>query len=77
MESRLTVKVESLDGSPTKARIDRPTSAFAESLGAATMLTGIDFPDPGCWRISAEYLSQELTFIVETIDVGEYRRKYY
>lgn len=77
MESSLTVKVESLDGSPTKAQIDRPTNAFAESLGATTMLTGIDFPDPGCWRISAEYSGQELTFIVETIDVEVYRRKYY
>jgi hypothetical protein len=32
------------------------------------MLTGIDFPDPGCWEITAVYLGQTLTFVVQTID---------
>lgn len=77
MESDLSVKVESLDGSPASARIDRPANAYAGSMGAPTMLTGIDFPDPGCWRISAEYSGQKLTFIVETIDVDEYRKRYH
>ena len=77
MESSRTVKVESLDGRPMSAQIDRPTNAFAEDMGAPTMLTGIDFPDPGCWRISAEYSGQKLTFIVETIDDEEFRIKYY
>ena len=31
------------------------------------MLTGMHFPDPGCWEITGEYLGQKLTFIVETV----------
>jgi hypothetical protein len=31
------------------------------------MLVGIDFPDPGCWRVNGEYLGQKLTFVVETL----------
>jgi hypothetical protein len=29
---------------------------------------GVDFPEPGCWEIFAEYLGQTLTFVVETVD---------
>jgi hypothetical protein len=32
------------------------------------MLTGVDFPDPGCWEISASYLGQTLKFVVETVN---------
>jgi hypothetical protein len=31
------------------------------------MLTGVDFPDPGCWEVTAAYLGQTLTFVVETV----------
>jgi len=68
MESDLTVRVESFDGTPIRAKVDRPTNAYAASLGAPTMLTGIHFPDAGCWQISAAYAGQELTFVVKTID---------
>lgn len=67
-ESGLTVRVDSLDGGPTTAKVDRPTNAYGSSLGAPTMLTGMHFPDPGCWRVTASYMGQELTFVVETID---------
>ena len=77
MEARLSVEVRNLDGSPSSARVDRPTNASSPDLGGTTMLTGIHFPDPGCWRISAQYLAQELTFVVETIDFEEYRRRYF
>jgi hypothetical protein len=39
----------------------------AGSRGKWTMLVGIDFPDPGCWRGNGEYLGQKLTFVVETV----------
>ena len=37
------------------------------SLGKWRMLVGVDFPDPGCWQITGEYLGQKLTFVVETV----------
>ncbi|HNP35506.1 MAG TPA: hypothetical protein PKK10_06610 [Woeseiaceae bacterium] len=36
-------------------------------LDGWAMLTGIDFPSPGCWEITGEYVGQSLTFIVETV----------
>ena len=76
MEHNLRVDVSSVNGEPVTAKVDeRPTNAYAEDLGGWTMLTGIDFPDPGCWRISAEYLGQTLTFVVETIAVDDYVRR--
>ena len=50
---------------------DEPGAIVQELVTAADgwfMLTGIDFPKPGCWEISAEYLGQTLTFVVETVD---------
>jgi hypothetical protein len=38
------------------------------SSDAWRMLTGIDFKDAGCWEITASYLGQTLTFVVETVD---------
>ena len=65
--SDLTVKVDSLHGGPHRVIVDRPTNAFGYLLGAPTMLTGIHFPDAGCWQITANLMGQELTFVVETI----------
>jgi hypothetical protein len=31
------------------------------------MLTGVDFPDPGCWEITASYLGQTLKFVAQTV----------
>ena len=75
MESNLSVDIRSLNGKPVRAKINKPTNAHSESLGGWTMMTGIDFPDPGCWQISGEYLGQILTFVVETVDVDEYLRR--
>lgn len=66
-ESDLTVKVDSLHGGPHGVIVDRPTNALGSSLGAPIMLTGIHFPDAGCWQITANLMGQELTFVVETI----------
>ena len=66
MESNLSVTLKELSGAPANAVVSRATNAHAESLGGWTMLTGIDFPDPGCWEITGRYLGQELKFVVET-----------
>lgn len=65
-ESKLSVSIKELNGAPLGAVVSRATNARAESLGGWAMLTGIDFPAAGCWEITGRYLSQELTFVVET-----------
>jgi hypothetical protein len=67
MESNLSVTVRELAGARVSAVVSKPTNAYAESLGGWTLLTGIDFPEPGCWEITGKYLGQELTFVVETV----------
>ena len=68
MESNLTVTLKELRGAPMSAVVSEPTNAYAESLGGWTMLTGIDFPAPGCWEITGRFLGQELKFVVETVE---------
>lgn len=71
MESNLAVKIENLNRQPNDALVKGVTNAKAESLGGWTMLAGLDFPSSGCWRITAAYLGQSLSFVVETVDRGE------
>ena len=52
MEKNLKVSIRELSGAPMTAVVSRPTNAGAESLGGWTMLTGIHFPEPGCWEIT-------------------------
>lgn len=54
--------------------IGKPTTAHAKDLGGWTMLTGIDIPEKGCWKISASYLGQTLDFVVETVEYSEWKR---
>jgi hypothetical protein len=67
MESNLIVTLKELNGAAANPIVTRATNAHAESLGGWTMLTGIDFPDAGCWEITGRYLGQELKFVVETV----------
>jgi hypothetical protein len=67
MESNLNVTLRELTGAANTAVVSKPTNAGAKSLGGWAMLTGIDFPEPGCWEITGKYLGQELTFVVETV----------
>jgi hypothetical protein len=67
MESNLVVTLKELNGAAVNAVVSRATNAHAESLGGWTMLTGIDFPDAGCWEVTGRYLGQELKFVVETV----------
>jgi len=67
METHLTTRIRNLNGGDSTARMTQPSNAADKSLGGWTMLTGIDFPDPGCWEITGEYFGQVLTFVVETV----------
>ena len=81
-ESSLKVEIENLRGGPATARVTPTTNAYLGELSELSeaerqaildeprgwrMLVGIDFPDPGCWRVNGEYLGQKLTFVVETL----------
>ena len=58
---------------PGRSLTDAEQRALASEITRSPdgwrMLTGVDFPDPGCWEITASYLGQTLTFIVETANL--------
>ena len=55
MESNLNVTLRELSGAPVTAVVSEATNAYADSLGGWTMLTGIDFPNAGCWEVTGSY----------------------
>ena len=69
MEENISIEIESLSGNVNDSVVQNVSHAHAESLGGWTMLVGIDFPSPGCWQISADYLGQSLTFVVKTAEI--------
>ena len=80
MQTNLKVEITNLNGGPNDAVVKDVTTANSvpedlekahfddEWMDGWLMLTGIDFPSPGCWQITGEYLGQSLTFVVETVD---------
>ena len=72
--SDLKVTVKPLNGEKNDVVISRTTTAHAADLGGWTYLTGVDFPSAGCWEFTADYLGQELRFVVETVDGARYRQ---
>jgi hypothetical protein len=68
MEQDLTVEVQSLIGGPNDVVVKDVTHALDSSWENGAMLAGIDFPSPGCWKLTLEYLGQSLSFVVETVD---------
>ena len=66
-EPGLTVVATRLDG-PGTVRTDHATNAAAESLGGEAMLSGIEFPTPGCWQITASYRDAHLSFVAWITD---------
>jgi hypothetical protein len=65
LESNLKVSARRLDGTGAEGVISPPTNAHAPDLGGWTMLVMVEFPSPGCWEITGEYLGQTLSFVVE------------
>jgi len=66
-EPGLTVVATRLDG-PGTVTADHATNASADSLGGQAMLTGIEFPTPGCWQLTAQYGDAVLSYIVWITD---------
>jgi hypothetical protein len=49
--------------SPSVVLASRGTNTRHDSFGGWALLTGISTGSPGCWEISAQYRTQQLTFI--------------
>jgi hypothetical protein len=64
-EKNLKITGVRLDATSPPAVISKPTNAYAESLGGWTMLVLVELPSAGCWQITAEYMGERLTFVVQ------------
>ncbi len=67
MESNLAVTVKPLNRSTSHRCGVGNDQREARVLGGWAMMTGIDFPNAGCWEVSGRYLGEELRFVVETV----------
>lgn len=63
LEPALVVTGERLDDKAPPLKFYGATNAFADDIGEA-MLTGVDFPSHGCWKITGQYKNSELSFVV-------------
>ena len=62
-EPEITVTAERLDASAPIFSVSGGTNAYADDIGSA-MLTGVDFPTLGCWKVTGKYQEAELSFVV-------------
>jgi hypothetical protein len=62
-EPNLVVTGERLDASAPPLNVSKATNAFAEDIGSA-MMVGVDFPTLGCWKVTGNYNSIELSFVI-------------
>ncbi len=59
----LDIVAEQLDGDGYFVQTEPATNAFADSLHGSSILTGVEFPQAGCWQITGEYRDATLTFV--------------
>jgi hypothetical protein len=62
-EPDLIVTGERLDAEAPPLEASKATNAYASDIGSA-MLVGVDFPTPGCWKITGRYAEAELSFVI-------------
>jgi hypothetical protein len=62
--SKLTVTARRLDGPAPPPEVFKATSSYREQDWKVFLVGGINFPTPGCWKISGRYEDDELTFVV-------------
>lgn len=62
-EPNLVVTGERLDESAPPMVAYKATNAYASDIESA-MLVGVDFPTPGCWKITGKYNNIELSFVI-------------
>lgn len=63
LEPALTISGERLDAAAPPLNASKATNAYASDIGSA-MLVGVDFPTPGCWKVTGQYKTSELSFVV-------------
>lgn len=63
LQPALEVSGTRLDADAPPLRFYGATNAMADDIGEA-MLTGVEFPTPGCWRVVGQYKGAELIFVV-------------
>jgi hypothetical protein len=61
----IVVTATSLDTGELAA-VSAPTNGWVHQ-DQPFMLVGIEFPDAGCWQVSAEYRGQSLSYIVNVV----------
>ena len=54
---------EQLDGDGYFVQTGPATNAYAADLLGSAILTGVEFPQAGCWQITGEYRDATLTFV--------------
>ena len=59
----LTMTGERLDAKAPLLKTYPASNAYSEDMGSAIM-TGVDFPTLGCWKITGKYKDAELSFVV-------------
>ena len=62
-EPALIVTGQRLDAKAPPLNASKATNAYGGDIGEA-MLTGVDLPTLGCWKITGQYKKYELSFIV-------------
>jgi hypothetical protein len=62
-EPALVVFGERLDAQAPPLQASGATNASAGDIGDA-MMVGVDFPTPGCWRVTGQYKKSELSFVI-------------
>jgi hypothetical protein len=59
----MKVSGERLDRKAPSFVVTQATNAYADDIGSA-MLTGVDFPTLGCWKITGRYGKAALSFVI-------------
>jgi hypothetical protein len=63
-QPELTVIAKRLDRAAPPVAAGGAVAVFVTTERAAMMVTGFDIPSAGCWKITAQYRGNELSFIV-------------
>lgn len=55
------------DGASLRPLVSGVTNARHDDFGGWTVLTGLGFPQAGCWEVTGSFKGQHLTFIVQVV----------
>ena len=63
-EPKLLVTATRLDREAPSVAAEHANAVFVTGPQPAAMVTGIDIPTTGCWKLTAQYRDQKLSFVV-------------